>query len=211
MHFESPPHTADPLASLTLPTTVELTGVARPVTRLLRQICEQYTGGAARRREGRSLCEAWLQEALQRVFAAAFRQGGVQYRDPPNASDWYRGMTAKLEAQLTDPGLTVGALAAQVGLSQRHFTRRFRQHAGITPKRMILRRRIELACELLCHHPGMPVREVSAACGFEDPYHFSTQFKRHTGVPPSTYRTGAQGHDRGDVRPSGASLRSAPA
>jgi transcriptional regulator GlxA family with amidase domain len=93
-----------------------------------------------------------------------------------------------IEDQLTDPALTVCRLAEQVGLSQRHFSRRFLQYAGGSPKRTILRMRIELACDLMQSNSNMEIKQVSADCGFADPYHFSTQFKRHTGLPPSQYR-----------------------
>lgn len=190
VHFDPPPHAVDPLASLVMPMTTDLVGIARPVKQLLRRICDHYADGTAPNPAMRSLCEAWLQEALQRIFRAAFQQGRVRHRD--HTDDWYRQVMARLEAQLTDATLTVGQLARQAGLSQRHFTRRFQQHAGTTPKRVILRRRIEIACDLLRRAPSMAVRDVSGACGFIDPYHFSAQFKRHTGVSPSTYRAGGR-------------------
>jgi len=48
------------------------------------------------------------------------------------------------------------------------------------------------AARALLGGSSMAVREVAARVGFEDPYHFSRFFKRHTGTSPRTYRQHAR-------------------
>jgi iron complex transport system substrate-binding protein len=42
--------------------------------------------------------------------------------------------------------------------------------------------------ESLLSDTALPVREVAAACGFENEYYFSNFFKRHKGHSPSAFR-----------------------
>ncbi|MFW6060994.1 MAG: helix-turn-helix domain-containing protein [Phycisphaeraceae bacterium] len=80
-----------------------------------------------------------------------------------------------------DPPLA--EVAAQVHLSPTHFHRRCRETLGMSPRRYMLRRRMELAQRLL-RRGQMNVTEVAEACGYETVYHFSRAFKGFHGYPP---------------------------
>lgn len=90
--------------------------------------------------------------------------------------------------------LTLDAVAREIGVSPRHFARAFRQSVGVPPHQWLLRRRIELARELLATGDS-PLAEVAVQCGFADQSHFTSTFRRATGTTPGRYR--------GDVRAPG--------
>ena len=84
-------------------------------------------------------------------------------------------------------GLTVEALARLAGCSTFHFIRAFRRAYGVTPARLLRRRRLERARELLTSTP-MPVTEICETVGYASLGTFSREFRRETGESPTAYR-----------------------
>lgn len=86
----------------------------------------------------------------------------------------------------SDPSvqLSVKQLAKRCGLSEGHFTRRFRKHTGVSPKTYQLYSRMHTAKKLL-QERGQSVQKVAQEIGYSDPFVFSRQFKKVWGVPPS--------------------------
>jgi len=84
---------------------------------------------------------------------------------------------------------SVSDLAKMAELSEKYFTRLFRQQTGVTPKRYQLNSRLSSARVLL--EEGMSVKETSFQMGYPDQFVFSKQFKALLGIPPSdvTLRT----------------------
>lgn len=81
---------------------------------------------------------------------------------------------------------TVPELAAMAHLSEKYFTRLFRQQTRVTPKRYQLNSRMSRARLLL--EEGMSVKETAMQMGYPDPYIFSKQFKALLGISPSSVR-----------------------
>ena len=93
------------------------------------------------------------------------------------------------ELILADPAaeLSVDSLAAEVGLSARHFTRRFRSEVGATPARYVEQVRLEAARQQLeTSNAGMAV--IAAHCGFGTAETLRRSFQRRLGVSPDDYR-----------------------
>jgi len=82
--------------------------------------------------------------------------------------------------------LSLGELAAEVGLSKFHLLRLFRQEVGTTPHAYQLHLRISRARELLDTHASPA--EVALACGFADQAHFTRAFKRIVGYTPGAFK-----------------------
>lgn len=91
-----------------------------------------------------------------------------------------------IEANL-DGELSVSTLAAECRLSVAHFSRAFRQTAGMPPHRWLMRRRIEAALELM-RNPRQTLADIALATGFADQSHFTHAFKRRTGMSPASWR-----------------------
>ena len=87
-------------------------------------------------------------------------------------------------------GLT--EMASLVGLSTRHFIRAFSESTGDTPHQYVIGRRIERAKCLLVSKT-YSLTEIGLAVGFSHSQHFTTKFKKHTGVCPSHFRDATRG------------------
>ncbi len=78
-------------------------------------------------------------------------------------------------------------LAAAVGLSQSHLLKAFKQSFGVTPQAYVAQRRVEHAKHLMVS-TEQPLAQIALACGLADQAHFSTLFRRVTGVTPARWR-----------------------
>lgn len=83
--------------------------------------------------------------------------------------------------------LSLTAIAAEMGMSRYHFLRVFQRQTGETPHRFLTRLRIEQGRHDL-EHSTATVIEIASRCGFANPAHFATTFRRHTGHSPTAYR-----------------------
>ena len=92
-----------------------------------------------------------------------------------------------MEQNLGAP-LPVEELARRVGLSPRQLERRFRAVMDASPAEAYRELRLRYASWLL-NNTGLSVTEVAIESGFSDGAHFSRQFRRAFGHPPSLHRT----------------------
>jgi AraC-like DNA-binding protein len=98
----------------------------------------------------------------------------------------------------------VDAMAASVGLSRWHFTRRFSATVGIPPARYLERMRVEAATALL-QATQLPLKAIATEVGLRDPYHLSRVVKRVTGRAPGALRSKLHeqfAHASGGMHPS---------
>jgi AraC family L-rhamnose operon transcriptional activator RhaR len=83
--------------------------------------------------------------------------------------------------------LPVPQLAQEAGLTERTFRRRFVELTGTSPTEYLLRRRLERAKILLKVRPRLPVADVAARCGFDDPNYFSRRMRERLGASPRAW------------------------
>jgi AraC-like DNA-binding protein len=81
---------------------------------------------------------------------------------------------------------TVERLARLAGMSASHYAHRFSSVVRVSPMRFLREARLERARTLLMES-GTRANEVAMRTGFENPAHFTREFKRRFGVPPSHY------------------------
>jgi transcriptional regulator GlxA family with amidase domain len=91
-----------------------------------------------------------------------------------------------MEANIERP-LSLNEIASATGLSRRQIERLFQRHLHCVPKRYYLAMRLRRARELLLN-TSMPIVEITTACGFQSPPHFSKCYRMHFGHPPSAER-----------------------
>lgn len=94
---------------------------------------------------------------------------------------------ATFDRQL-DGSVSLDDLARECGLSVSHFSRAFRLSTGLAPHRWLMRRRVEIAKDLMLAET-MPLAQVAVACGFADQSHFTRTFADLIGLTPSRWRT----------------------
>jgi len=97
-----------------------------------------------------------------------------------------RRVIERIRAHL-DQDLALAHLGAVVSMSPYHFARRFQHSTGLPPHRFVVCERIDRVVGLQAA-PALSIAHISQVVGFCTPSHFSTVFRRITGVSPSAYR-----------------------
>jgi AraC family transcriptional regulator len=99
---------------------------------------------------------------------------------------WLKQAEEFVRARFAEP-LTLDEIAAAISRHPVHLARQFRRHYGCTIGDYIRRLRLENARRLLTATDETLVM-IALACGFSGQAHFSTFFKRATGLTPAQYR-----------------------
>lgn len=86
-----------------------------------------------------------------------------------------------------EANLSVGQLANSVGLSERHFTRRFRAEIGESPARYVDRVRVEAARSIL-ETETVGLAAIARRCGYNTTESLRRAFHRRIGLSPGAYR-----------------------
>nr|WP_235545787.1 helix-turn-helix domain-containing protein [Phycicoccus sp. Soil802] len=114
-----------------------------------------------------------------------------RHRAPAGRPDPVALATTKLQQELTT-AISVGDLAAAVGLSASHLSALFRKTVGCGPAEYQTRLRMSAARELL-DTTDLPVSTIARRVGYADAFYFSRKFRATHGSTPSEYRSGAKG------------------
>lgn len=86
-----------------------------------------------------------------------------------------------------EEGIRVEGLAAEVKMSESHFSRLFKGNTGFSPARYFIRLRMSKAQELL-RTTAKPVIEIGMEVGYTSPSHFAHVFRKEVGTSPHDYR-----------------------
>jgi transcriptional regulator GlxA family with amidase domain len=123
---------------------------------------------------------------LERVRGDTDRQY-VPLRAQIGAS--HRGLirVAQLMEENIEKPMSLEKIAKTTGLSRRQIERLFKRDLQCVPKRYYLEMRLRRARELLLQ-TAMPIMDITAACGFQSPPHFSKCYRNQFGHPPSAER-----------------------
>jgi len=134
-------------------------------------------------RRGRDIARSRIHEALLWCDEANPRRQRGTEEDPRLTA--VRGF---ITTHLADP-LALAGLARVAGLSLPRFAHLFRAVMGMAPMAYVEQQRLLRAGELLLD-PQRKIRDVALAVGFVNPYHFSSRFRRWSGVSPRAWRKG---------------------
>jgi AraC family transcriptional regulator len=91
-----------------------------------------------------------------------------------------------IEGNLAD-NISLGDLAAVVGLSVSHFKVLFREATGISPHQYLIRRRVERAKDLI-GEGELPMSEIATQTGFAHGSHLAHHMQRVLGASPRALR-----------------------
>jgi transcriptional regulator GlxA family with amidase domain len=93
-----------------------------------------------------------------------------------------------------DADLSLAALARQINLSERQFTRVFKAEVGTTAADHVEAVRLESACRLL-ETTNSSIEQIAKTCGFGTPETMNRTFRRRLNTTPGDHRH----HFRGDI------------
>ncbi|CAN5239767.1 GlxA family transcriptional regulator [soil metagenome] len=148
---------------------------------------------------GIDLALALVEEDLGRTVALAVARYLVVFRKRPGGQAQF---SAALSLQATDDrfaalhewisdhlagDLSLPALAAQAGMSERSFIRHYTETTGHTPARAVERLRVEAVRSLLVD-TRLPTKRIAARCGFGSEETMRRSFARLLATTPQGYR-----------------------
>jgi AraC-like DNA-binding protein len=158
---------------------IDLTALSAQFHRIINAISRRPVG-----------LDALLNAAVAEILALLFES---RQAETPESFNPFATVTPDIQNALTHLALypnrawRVSELAKLSGLSEPHFFRRFRQATGSSPIDWLRRERISHARRRLLQSAD-PVQQIAEQIGYNDPFFFSRDFKRYTGVSPKDYR-----------------------
>jgi len=162
------------------------------LARALRQLLVEAGTLIDRDREAARAC-------IDRAAALLEGQGGHRSPAEPASIGNGRGLApwqARRAAAYVDENLgstiRLHDLAASARLTVSYFSSAFKGSFGIPPRTYILKRRVDLAHELMLT-TDEPLSQIALACGFSDQAHFCRVFHKEFGMAPSIWRRDRRG------------------
>ncbi len=92
-----------------------------------------------------------------------------------------------MELNIRNTEISNSQLALTGSMSVNAYARLFKEQTGYSPRKYLLRMRVEKACNLL-HHSELSIEQIASACGFSDRYYFTRVFSRTMLASPGEYR-----------------------
>ena len=93
-----------------------------------------------------------------------------------------------LQNNLSKSSISIDKLAKLFGISQRSFSRRFRQATNTTPLKYLQNQRFEESKDLL-QNSNLSISEIAYRVGYLDVSYFTKLFKEFSSLTPKQYRT----------------------
>lgn len=104
------------------------------------------------------------------------------------------GLSPRQEARVKDllladlrGSISLECLAQSCGMSERHFSRAFKQSTGLPPHQWLLVKRVERA-QLLLRRTTCLISDIALDCGFANQSHLTRVFSRAVGASPAVWR-----------------------
>ncbi len=123
----------------------------------------------------------------------------LQSHDDDDSSEQINAIVSRIIENVAQP-LSLGDVAAQVGMSESRFSRFFRRATGNTFVDFVNRVRISRACQLLMETDG-PITRICYDVGFNNIANFNRRFLETKGMTPSEFRRQAGSRFGGRVVP----------
>ena len=92
-----------------------------------------------------------------------------------------------MQNNLNKVNISIRDLANLFGMSQRNFSRRFKQATNLTPIQYLQKRRLKASQELL-QSTNLSIKEIAYRVGYLDVSYFTSLFKEYLSITPKTYQ-----------------------
>jgi len=92
------------------------------------------------------------------------------------------------QLKLSGGRCSIRQLSQTLGWSEKHLSRCFHQHIGITPKAAARRIRFASASQQLMESDNRSLSDIAFGAGYSDQSHFTREFRQFSGTTPLRYR-----------------------
>jgi AraC family transcriptional regulator of arabinose operon len=135
-------------------------------------------------RSGRPNARPLALNALERVLLILDEINPLRgrHRRDPRVIDALESITRHYQRPMSVESMAEGAC-----LSPSRFAHLFRTQMGMGPMQYVEKYRLDRAAERLLSGNDS-IEQIARSAGFDNPFHFSTRFRRRFGRPPSRYR-----------------------
>jgi AraC family transcriptional regulator len=152
------------------------------VGRIVRTLADEIEGGPGDR---------LLVDGLSRALAVQVMRRFAPFCEPSSpprgmGGERLRRVLDYVEAHLGEE-MTLAELADVACFSTYYFSRCFKQAVGMGLHQYVARRRVERAKDLM-RGTAHPLATIAHAVGFTDQSHFTSTFRRETGITPGKFR-----------------------
>jgi AraC family transcriptional regulator len=139
----------------------------------------------ANRPMSRLVIESWTMQIWAHLHRSRLARDASEVLPLPATS--VRKVVDRMRERLADD-VSIKELAALVRLGPRQFCRRYRAATGTTPARTFETIRLDQAAMLLSTTRASII-DVALDCGYSQPQHLATAFRRRFEVTPTQYRS----------------------
>lgn len=102
----------------------------------------------------------------------------------PSENKWLARLSEAIRENIAGGGLDNAALAAHMGVSERHLFRRVKQLSGFSPQQFVRQHRLRRARQYLEDGACRTVKETAAAVGYVSVSYFISRFEQEFGRRP---------------------------
>jgi AraC-like DNA-binding protein len=161
------------------PGTCRHIGAPHEIARILDDLVRDGVRGGP---FGGELCSSMLEYLLFKIVASPDIENAqsAAYATYCKCKEWVEANYLRVH--------TLRDIAQATHVDEAYLCRLFRRFAHQSPHELVTRMRMNKAVEFL-NDPTLLVKQVAAAVGYADPYHFSRTFKKTFGVSPKGLRS----------------------
>jgi AraC family transcriptional regulator len=155
---------------------------------IVRHLLSALNPATAKTRDAHALFFDYVLSALSTHVAQVY--GGMHGgRGLPRGglAPWQERRAKELMSAALNEEIPLSRMAAECGLSVRHFARAFRQSTGVPPHRWLLKHRLDQARTLMVNRE-LSLADIAISCGFADQSHFTRVFTAMVGTSPGAWR-----------------------
>jgi AraC-like DNA-binding protein len=158
--------------------TLELTDTEDAI-----QLMEAILRNGIRKTEySKELCCGYLRSLLLEQACSAVLSG----QEHSQAEATYRRCRKFIDENFSNV-FFISEIAQACRIDIRYMSSLFKQYSHITPHQYLMRLKMNKAVILMLTS-NLPIGHAAKAVGFDDPYHFSRNFKKVHGISPQKYR-----------------------
>ncbi|WP_215904619.1 beta-propeller fold lactonase family protein [Parasphaerochaeta coccoides] len=140
------------------------------------------------REKGLSSSALRRQEACHQLFSLLYQIAGTPEAITGSRDDHLIERALRFMQRHVRDSISLGDICGDLRLSDSYFIRLFKKRMHQAPMKHFMRLKVEAASALLTS-TDKSIKEIAAHLSYSSEFHFSKQFKSHTGLSPSVYRS----------------------